>query len=65
MNRWGGRAITKEQREEILQTYLRDPVAATAMAVGLGLSAAYAYKLALERGVLPITRWPVPEDRRL
>jgi hypothetical protein len=65
MNRWGGKKLTKEQREEILQTYLRDPAAGSQLAMSHGLSQIYAYKLAHERGLLPVTRWPVPEERRL
>lgn len=65
MNRWGGRKISKERREEILQTYLRDAVAGSELAIGHGLSPIYAYRLANERGVLPLTRHPIPEDRRI
>ena len=49
--------LTKAQREEVLQAYLRDPEAGTLLAMSLGLSAAYAYRLANERGLLPVTRW--------
>lgn len=59
MNRWGGKKLTKDEREEILRTYLDDPHAGVALAVSHGLSQIYAYKLAHERGLLPITRWPV------
>jgi hypothetical protein len=52
--------LTKEQREEILSLYLRDTEAGTMLAMSLGLSAAYAYRLANERGVLPVTRWSRP-----
>jgi hypothetical protein len=44
---------TKEQREEILSLYLDDPAAGTALAMSRGLSPAYAYRLAHERGALP------------
>ena len=56
MNRWGGKKITKEQREEILRTYLDEPSAGVQLAISYGLSQIYAYKLAHERGLLPITR---------
>jgi DNA-binding XRE family transcriptional regulator len=49
--------LTKEKREEILALYLKDAEAGTQLAMSLGLSAAYAYRLANERGVLPVTRW--------
>jgi len=49
--------LTKEQREEILSLYLKDAESGTMLAMSLGLSAAYAYRLANERGLLPITRW--------
>ena len=62
MNRWGGKKITKDQREKILQTYLEDPSAGCQLAMSHGLSQIYAYKLAHERGVVPITRWPTPEN---
>lgn len=58
MNRWGQKQITKAQREEILQTYLRNPDEGSQLAMSYGLSQIYAYKLAHERGLLPITRWP-------
>ena len=64
MNR-GGHNLrqTKEQREEILSLYLDNPAAATALAMSRGLSPAYAYRLAHERGVIPNTRH-VPKARR-
>lgn len=49
--------LTKAQREKILQTYLNKPEAGTMLAMSMGLSAAYAYRLANERGLLPVTRW--------
>jgi hypothetical protein len=49
--------LTKEQREEILALYLKDAEAGTLRAMSMGLSAAYAYRLANERGLLPVTRW--------
>lgn len=61
MNRWGGKKITREEREEILSLYLSNPDAGSQLAMSKGLSQIYAYKLAHERGLLPITRWPVPE----
>lgn len=57
MNRWNGRQITREQREEILQAYLRDKAEGCALATRLGLAEDYAYKLARERGLLPVTRY--------
>lgn len=45
--------ISKEQREEILRVYLNCPKAGTNLAMSHGLSPAYAYKLAHERGLLP------------
>lgn len=62
MNRWGGKKITKDEREEILRTYLENPAAGCELAMSKGLSQIYAYKLAHERGVIPITRWPTPEN---
>jgi len=44
---------TKESREEILRVYLEDPDAGTKLAMSKGLSPAYAYRLANERGLLP------------
>jgi hypothetical protein len=52
--------LTKEQREGILNLYLNDAEAGTLLAMSMGLSAAYAYRLANERGLLPRTRW-LPE----
>ena len=56
---WGGphNRITKTQRETILALYLQDPIEATQLAVSYGLTPAYAYKLAHERGLIPVTRW--------
>jgi len=48
--------ISKELREQILELYLRDPMAGTKLAMEHGLTAAYAYKLANARGLLPLTR---------
>jgi len=45
--------ITKEIREQILHVYLGDPIKGTELAMSNGLTAAYAYKLANERGLLP------------
>lgn len=61
MNRWGGKKLTKEEREEILRTYIGpppNPVGASELAISHGLSAIYAYKLVHERGLLPKNRWP-------
>jgi hypothetical protein len=52
----GGKRQNKQQREEILDLWLQDPEAATALAVSRGLAADYAYKLAHERGVIPRAR---------
>jgi len=52
--RWNSRnRITKEIREQILYAYLGDPIKGTELAMSNGLTAAYAYKLACERGLLP------------
>jgi hypothetical protein len=52
--RWNSRnRITREIREEILHAYLGDPIKGTELAMSNGLTAAYAYKLAYERGLLP------------
>lgn len=46
--------ITHAQREDILQTYVRgDRAVAQAKADALGLRADYAYRLAVERGLVP------------
>ncbi len=58
MNRWGGKKLTKEEREEILRVYLDNPDKGSQLAMSKGLSQIYAYKLAHERGVLPKMRWP-------
>ena len=51
---WNSRnRITKEIREQILVAYLGDPIKGTELAMSNGLTAAYAYKLAYERGLLP------------
>lgn len=60
-NRWGGKKLTRAEREAILSLYLDDPNAGSQLAMSHGLSQIYAYKLAHERGLLPITRWPTPE----
>ncbi len=62
MNRWGGKKLTKEEREEILRVYLDNPDKGSQLAMSKGLSQIYAYKLAHERGVRPVTRWPTPEN---
>lgn len=64
MNRWGGKKITKEQREEILRIYLEDPSAGCALAMSYGLSQIYAYKLAHERGLVPNRYWPERDGAR-
>jgi len=52
--RWNSRnRITKEIREQILCAYLSDPIKGTELAMSNGLTAAYAYKLTYERGLLP------------
>ncbi len=58
MNRWGGKKLTKEEREEILRVYLENPDKGSQLAMSKGLSQIYAYKLAHERGLLPKMRWP-------
>jgi hypothetical protein len=58
--RWpvGGRRLSKEERDEILQLYLsHGRVAADRLAASKGLDTWYAYKLANQSGLLPITRW--------
>lgn len=54
--------MTREQREEIIETYLVDPAKANSMAAELGLAENYARKAARERGLLPLT--PRPYKRR-
>ncbi len=49
----GGKRQTKQQRQEILDAYLKDPCQGTAMACSRGLSPLYAYKLALALGMMP------------
>jgi hypothetical protein len=52
--RWNNRKrMTKEIREQILDAYLSDPIKGTELAMSNGLTAAYAHKLAYERGLLP------------
>src|SRR5262245_21402357 len=52
--RWNSRnRITKEIREQILYAYLGDSSKGSELARSNGLTAAYAYKLAYERGLLP------------
>ena len=52
--RWNSRnRITKEIREQILDAYLDDPIKGIELAISNGLTAAYANKLAYERGSLP------------
>lgn len=48
---------SKESREEILRVYLDDPEAGTKLAMSRGLSPAYAYRLATERGLMPNRRF--------
>lgn len=62
ITRWGKRRITKDEREEILRVYLEDVSAGVALAMSYGLSQIYAYKLAHERGLLPLTRY-IPTAR--
>ncbi len=64
-NRWGGKKLTKAEREEIISRYLENPLQGTALAMSRGLSPAYAYKLCHERGLLPITRYPVAPGANL
>ena len=59
--RWNSRdRITKEIREQILDAYLDDPIKGTELAISNGLTAAYAYKLAYERGL-----WPARDEKLL
>jgi hypothetical protein len=51
------RKISHAQREEILRVYLNNPNEGCALAMSLGLSQIYAYKLAHERGLLPNRYW--------
>jgi hypothetical protein len=54
MNKGGHKnGITKAQREAILQAYLNSPDEGRRLAMSLGLSSKYAFKLADARGVLP------------
>jgi hypothetical protein len=58
--RWpvGGKRLTKEERDEILQLYMsHGRAAADRLAASKGLDTWYAYKLAHQSGLLPITRW--------
>ena len=48
--------LTKAQREKVLQVFLNNPEEGTQLAMRLGLSPAYAYRLANERGLLPRQR---------
>lgn len=50
---WPKHKQTKESREEILRVYLEDPEEGTKLAMSRGLSPAYAYRLANERGFVP------------
>jgi hypothetical protein len=53
LGKWNNRnRISKEIREQILHAYLGDPIKGTELAMSKGLTAAYAYKLAYERGLL-------------
>jgi hypothetical protein len=49
----GHARITKAQREEILRAYLDKPEDGVRIAVSLGLTQNYPFKLAHERGLLP------------
>ncbi|WP_198026457.1 hypothetical protein [Bradyrhizobium sp. ARR65] len=52
--RWNSRnRVTKEICEQILHAYLGNPIKGTELAMSNGLTAAYAYELAYERGLLP------------
>lgn len=61
MNRWGGKKLTKEERQEILNLFLENPNEGSALAMSKGLSPIYTYKLAHERGLLPLRYWPDSE----
>lgn len=50
----GGRRQTPAQRKEIIELYLVDPEAATALAISRGLADNYAYRVAYESGLLPL-----------
>jgi hypothetical protein len=50
--------MTREQREEIIATYLVDPDRANSLAAVLGLAANYAHKATRERGLLPLPPRP-------
>ncbi len=50
---WPVIKISKAEREAILRAYLDDPAEGTRIAMNRGLSPAYAYRLANERGLLP------------
>jgi hypothetical protein len=53
----GGRRLTKAQRAEILRVYQEESLeAATELAVSLGLSSMYAWKLAHAMGMMPRER---------
>ena len=55
MNRYpGGPRQTRQQRQEIIELYLRDPEAATKLAVSRGLAEGYAYNVAHASGRLPL-----------
>lgn len=54
----GGKRLTKEQRGEILLTYLSEGrAAADRIAISHGLDHWYAYKLANQSGLLPLNHW--------
>lgn len=54
----GGRRLSEPQRAEILRLYLAGKIAdANNIAAAYGLSPWYAYKLANQSGLLPLTRW--------
>jgi len=49
----GVKKLTKDQRQEIVDTYLADKAAGTALACSRGLSPLYAFKLVTALGLLP------------
>jgi len=55
MNRHpSGPRQTRQQRQEIIDLYLRNPEAATKLAVSRGLAEGYAYNVAHASGRLPL-----------
>ena len=60
----GGKRLTKEERGEILLTYLSEGrAAADKIALGHGLDHWYAYKLANQSGLLPLRHWTHEQGR--